>query len=348
MKKLITISLTVALLTVAANAAPMLVFQENDLGGGLTEYIFSLEAEPGDAPAVFATSTLVFSGNIQQQLFNGAIHAHNQTSATNFGIRETDTWLFDDWAPIAPGNTNMNSIDIFSGPLTGQDVILSVGGENLPLDVRQNLIRIAAIGPVTWAGGIAFAGADSQVSGSTAPTGFQGDAPGNPIMPTNSTPGVPEPRAEGGTTTVHEFTVTPEQLANDVAGLWYDPPQVPAYEYESSTHNFLAVAVANLQAGAYEVRIPNFSAAITAADGIKTFVELFGPINGVDISKFWIKGIDPTVDADDPIAFPTFLQFDNASEETVEFTMTGVPEPATMGLMLFGAIGMIARKKRRS
>jgi hypothetical protein len=47
---------------------------------------------------------------------------------------------------------------------------------------------------------------------------------------------------------------------------------------------------------------------------------------GDGIQAFSVTGINLLVDSSDPLAFPTFLLFD---QTTVSFTMTPIPEPSS-------------------
>ena len=77
----------------------------------------------------------------------------------------------------------------------------------------------------------------------------------------------------------------------------------------------------------------------------------FGPGDMVDFSgfpgggvtQFTVSGIGPTVDGNDPLAFPTFLQFD---QSTVNFTMTPVPEPSSFTLALISQLTLLSLKRR--
>lgn len=174
MIKLTTVALTVALMTAVASAAPMVTYQAADLGGGLTEYIFSIDGD-GGAPGGMSTTSLTFEGDIQQiGAFGGGAQVGNETNATAqdgaLGYSKTgDSWLFDGWNGIAPDDTNMDALG--AGPATGQPIILSVGTLGGELHAAKELVHIVARGPVIWGGGqaqtgmFAFAGQDYDTGG---------------------------------------------------------------------------------------------------------------------------------------------------------------------------------------
>lgn len=123
-----------------------------------------------------------------------------------------------------------------------------------------------------------------------------------------------------------------------VDGAWFDPPMADGYEYETNgASNFTSVGVpVGIAPGTFMVD-DGINPPVPVAPGAPY-------VFPVAIDFFTITGIVPDVDGGDPLAFPTFLSFDQLN---VTFTQTPIPEPATMGLMLFGAIGLIARKRRR-
>ncbi len=69
----------------------------------------------------------------------------------------------------------------------------------------------------------------------------------------------------------------------------------------------------------------------------------FVSLLGAGVSSFTISGIEPLVDAEDPLAFPIALAFNTP---TASFTMTAVvPEPGAASLALVGAGAMLRRRR---
>jgi len=180
---------------------------------------------------------------------------------------------------------------------------------------------------------------------------------GNPIMPDGS--GQVHNRwnnhGEGGEPKWTQWQFVNAGGAVDGDGAWYDPfPMVPAYLYEitDGISHFVRVELPfDIPAGvSYDMYWIRYDDGLGAGGDLGASLgagDIFDfPGVGPDgVSWFVISGIeDPGADSSAGDGFPTWLVFDSTG---VSFTMTGIPEPTTMGLMLFGAVGMIARKRRR-
>jgi hypothetical protein len=63
------------------------------------------------------------------------------------------------------------------------------------------------------------------------------------------------------------------------------------------------------------------------------------------VQSFTVSDIYLPVDGDNPLAFPTFLSFDQLQ---VTFTQTPVPEPSTLALLSMGAIGVVVASRKRA
>jgi hypothetical protein len=145
-----------------------------------------------------------------------------------------------------------------------------------------------------------------------------GDSADNPILPGNfDDPPVGPP--------IWRFENVPG------SGRWFDPPLASGYVYETDgLSNFTQVILPTT---------------VGDADGMFTVHDLTnGSVNiaagaahafPAPVSKFTVTGIDPLVDGGDPLAFPTFLAFD---EQTVTFTQTPIPEPGTLSLIASAAL----------
>jgi hypothetical protein len=63
------------------------------------------------------------------------------------------------------------------------------------------------------------------------------------------------------------------------------------------------------------------------------------------VPTFTVTGIFAPVDGENPLAFPTFLAFDQL---TASFTQTPIPEPSTMVLAGMAAVGLFVIRRRRA
>ncbi|MAE62115.1 MAG: hypothetical protein CMJ49_12250, partial [Planctomycetaceae bacterium] len=156
-----------------------------------------------------------------------------------------------------------------------------------------------------------------------------GSTANNPILPSS-----------GGGGTPFSFTGAPG------GGNWFDSPLAGGYQYATDGNsNFTEVGLPSLGIvadgdGQYTVTSVLGTQVVSAGSNL---------IFASPVNAFTITGISPLVDGGDPLAFPTFLDFD---QSTADFTMTPlaavIPVPLTLpaGLMLLGSLGM--RRGRRS
>jgi|SaaInl8_200m_RNA_FD_contig_91_415750_length_2235_multi_3_in_0_out_0_1 hypothetical protein len=359
-KKLITMALTVALVSITANASVIIqptvdLFETTDLGGGLFGYEFHLVGNDivngnptTDTLGTFKARDILFEGvggaQIQQVLAGGFSPIDTQSAGAvwppTMYVPASDTWVYDGWNLGATNSVGLATGDPVNLSLERTDVSVQLSSVPLVYIVADGDVQWGQNGNGTISRGVKSGGTDYvatvPTAGSTASAGFPGDTQGNPIMPTSQRP-VDDPRLPEPTT---EFTFT------DVPGegRWFDPPMVPAYKYVTDGNsNFTSVILPVGIDGDGQFLIEVFGQGTAPATEGVAFD--FSAHFAGDISKFWVLNIDPLADAGDPGAFPTFLEFDAA---TVTFTQTGVPEPATMSVLFFGAMGLVARKRRRS
>jgi hypothetical protein len=349
MKKLATIALTVALVCVAANAAPI-----EDIDGNmkiridLADGSMAIVNESG-APLVWSALNIISTRPI-------IVPDANELDANWNPILVAGFWSVSD-QQAAFGNAHIGAN--LGGPALGSFIELPGNEFQVSEGVLQAGINFAVLQdgnewslgtPIIPGTAAVTPGGNFDVFYATpssgaekfrvtnyeiigGPTGHKGDGPGNPVMPNGPGQGGQDP---DGRWRFQNFDVTD----NNGEGLWFDPPFVSAYLYETDGNsNFTKVMLPSAGDDMYVVTWGTGAGdwAIVAAS-----VQFEFPI---PVESFKVSAIDPLADAGDALGFPTFLAFD---EPVVTFTQLGIPEPATMGLMLFGAIGMIARKRRRS
>ena len=128
----------------------------------------------------------------------------------------------------------------------------------------------------------------------------------------------------------------------DPEGGWFDPLLVPSYYYETGAGDEFASVELPVLAGGDGVFELLFADGTTVplAEGVRHNF-------AVGTTQFQVNGIDPLADGADPAGFPTFLSFIDGGELGVSFTMTPVPEPGTMVLVLMGLLGMVPVLRRR-
>lgn len=122
-------------------------------------------------------------------------------------------------------------------------------------------------------------------------------------------------------------------------GRWFDPTPATGYIYETDgASNFTAVM---LPVG-YDL-----DDMFTIDDGGGPVAVAGGSLHVFPspVSSFTVGGIYLPVDGDDPLAFPTFLSFDQLE---VSFTQTPVPEPTTLALAAIGAVGLVVARRRKA
>ena len=124
-------------------------------------------------------------------------------------------------------------------------------------------------------------------------------------------------------------------------GNWFDPTAASGFIYATDgnskfTQIIVPQGLGDLD-GKYTITDAINGTKIIDAGTVYTFATA--------VDTFTLSGIDPTVDGDNPVSFPTYLKFD---QDTVNFTMTPVPEPPGFILMLLAAaVGMGVHKLHR-
>ncbi len=148
--------------------------------------------------------------------------------------------------------------------------------------------------------------------------GTYGTMPGNPVLPGSGSNGF-----------WRFFDVN--------SGQFFDPPLATGFEYNMGGGSlFTKLGLPMGYGNSFDVVVGGTTVASGLAGGMDyTFA-------GSGVSNFSLVGIDPAVDSADSNAFPLYLEFSTA---TASFDMMAIPEPATMGMLLVGALGLIRRRK---
>jgi hypothetical protein len=130
-------------------------------GTGLFQYKFTVYGHDG-ADASFATTSLTFTGPIQQLLAFGSANADDEFFANTFEgiegsgyIAALDTWIYQGWQLIAPSDTS----------LSGTTVVVSAGSGTSTLYQSKDILRVVATGAVQWDGLFARRGKTYETSG---------------------------------------------------------------------------------------------------------------------------------------------------------------------------------------
>jgi len=165
--------------------------------------------------------------------------------------------------------------------------------------------------------------------------GAPGSAQTLPVLPSQI---IADPNVPGGVRFVFN---------NVRGGVWFDPPGTYGFDYTGLSGTLFSSIILptgfspfTLQYGA------GFANTLGTFNG-GTIIDLVALI-GSGQSAFRVIGINPTVDSDDPSAFPTFINFVGT---TGSFEMTplfnDVPEPSAVVLTL-APLAWIAWRRRRS
>ena len=124
------------------------------------------------------------------------------------------------------------------------------------------------------------------------------------------------------------------------SGSWFDPPFTSSYDYNGiGGTTFTQIGLVTGFGPVNVLYGPGFGISLGSFAG-GSMVD-FVALTGAALSSFRISGINPTVDAADPSAYPIQAFF---STSTGSFTQTAVPEPATWSLMLVGTLLAAYRK----
>jgi hypothetical protein len=132
---------------------------------------------------------------------------------------------------------------------------------------------------------------------------------------------------------------------------WFDPPFVSRFDYSLGSGEFFSFILPPGFGTTIDLYVGDtLIASDLTADGVKEYFFL-GDFALDDIAAFSLRDISPLVDAADPTAFPTFLDFTpGAGPLTMKAVESGVavPEPnSLLGLFALGTLGAASTLKRQ-
>ncbi len=219
----------------------------------------------------------------------------------------------------------------------GQSRASGPADDSPTFDIAGAQAAIAALDPL-WSFGQSSASgpADNSPTFLFAFGGVGGQEPGttpqNPVLPF-----VPAPR-------VFIFPApTPRR--------WFDPPFVSRFDYSLGSGEFLSFILPPGFGTTIDLYVGDtLIASDLTADGLTEYFFL-SDFGLDDIAGFSLRDILPPVDAADPTAFPTFLDFTpGAGPLTMRAVESGVvvPEPnSLLGLFALGTLGAASTLKRK-
>lgn len=295
------------------------VLNDAGINGNIAVNTITSPAIPGPVTIISKAEGAItgFSGN-----FGGTVF---RQSATRSEAHPTQTYLDTIGIPSDFIGAGTFPVSVVHDPLA-QPLFNGTGSSSsnsLPLkNVTISGVPGSFVVPWTFSRGFILLNSSVTYTYDPAP----GDDQNDPILPDGGGPNA------GGD---FEFSGAPG------GGKWFDPPLASGFLYQTDGNsNFTKVGLPLGVEPAGDMMytiVDDVNGSITLAEGAThTFA--------TPVDRFAITGIEPAVDGGDPLAFPTFLEFD---QSTVTFKMTPIPEPTTLALVWCGLLVVFCGGRKR-
>ena len=128
---------------------------------------------------------------------------------------------------------------------------------------------------------------------------------------------------------------------------WFDPPFVSTFDYSLDTGEFLSFILPSGFSG-LDLVVGSTTYADLVSDGVREY-SFAGDFGLSGVTEFTIADISPSVDAADPRAFPTFLDFTRGSTGLTMEARSGGPAsvPGPLSILGCGAAFSFSRRLRQ-
>lgn len=127
---------------------------------------------------------------------------------------------------------------------------------------------------------------------------------------------------------------------------WYDPPSADGFTYILEGGEFHAVGAPPGSFGFGVVKV--FIDGVEVAELAPGEVFDFDAHGYDDVTQFDLRGISPLVDPSNPMAFPTYLDFDDSATSLRMIAIAAVPEPRLWAMLCLGLLLVLSASRRQA
>lgn len=125
---------------------------------------------------------------------------------------------------------------------------------------------------------------------------------------------------------------------------WFDPPSVDGFVYSLAGGSFIAVGAPPESLGFGTVTLVIDGMVVAELDPGELFDFVAAGYTG--LTRFELRGISPLVDPDNPLAFPTWLDFTPGATGLTMSAIAAVPEPGQWAMLLAGLMLLTVASRR--